>query len=270
MLDAWEVGRPERVGDVEVTVGADHVATMELQRQPNNFFDLDLIRTLADVAEALAADGRSRVIVLAAAGKHFSAGANFTGGGDAAGVLTAEQGPMALYDEGLRLFGAPLPIVAAVQGAAIGGGLGLACAADFRVASAASRFAANFARLGFHQGFGLSVSLPAIIGQQAALDLLYTGRRVDGATAHRIGLVDRLVDDTDIRSAAHALALDIAASAPLAVASIRATMRAGLVERVREALPREAAEQVRLRATADFAEGVRASAERREPDFGGH
>jgi enoyl-CoA hydratase/carnithine racemase len=268
VLDAWEVGRPQRIGDVEVTVGADHVATMEVRRPPNNFFDVDLIRTLADVAETLAADGRSRVVVLAAEGKHFCAGANFTGGG-ADGVLTAEQGPMALYEQGLRLFAAPLPIVAAVQGAAIGGGLGLACAADFRVASAASRFAANFARLGFHQGFGLSVSLPAIVGQQAALDLLYTGRRIDGAAAHRIGLVDRLVDDADIRGAAHALALDIAASAPLAVASIRATMRADLVERVREVLRREATEQVRLRATADFAEGVRASSERREPDFAG-
>ena len=75
----------------------------------------------------------------------------------------------------MRLDDTALPVVAAVQGAAIGGGLGLALSADFRVAAPAARFAANFARLGFHHGFGLRVSLPAIVGQQNALRMLYTG-----------------------------------------------------------------------------------------------
>src|SRR5439155_742096 len=79
-----------------------------------------------------------------------------------------------------RLFAAAIPVVATVQGAAVGGGLGLALSADFRVASPDSRFWANFARLGFHHGFGMTVTLPALVGQQAALDLLYTGRRVPG------------------------------------------------------------------------------------------
>jgi enoyl-CoA hydratase/carnithine racemase len=99
-----------------------------------------------------------------------------------------------------------LPVVAAVQGAAIGGGLGLAMAADLRVASPESRFAANFSLLGFHHGFGLTVTLPLAVGHQAALDLLYTGRRIDGTTAHRLGLCDTLVPPDQLRARATELA----------------------------------------------------------------
>ena len=160
-------------------------------------------------------------------------------------------------------------MVAAVQGAAIGGGLGLAMAADFRVASPEARFSANFARLGFHHGFGLTVTLPAAVGQQRALELLYTGRRVAGEEALQMGLCDRLAPAGDLRARAHALAAEIAASAPLAVRSIRETMRGDLAGRVRAALVRERAEQERLNRTEDFREGVRATAERREAHFTG-
>jgi enoyl-CoA hydratase/carnithine racemase len=174
-----------------------------------------------------------------------------------------------LYREALRLFAAATPVVAAVQGAAVGGGLGLALSADFRVASPGSRFSANFARLGFHHGFGLSVTLPGLAGQQAALDLLLTGRRVPGEEALSLGLCDRLVEDNEVRLAAHALAAELARSAPLAVQSIRATLRAGLIKRVEAALEREASEQDRLRESEDFREGVAASLERRTPRFEG-
>ncbi len=174
-----------------------------------------------------------------------------------------------LYDEALRLFSIQTPMVAAVQGGAIGGGLGLAMAADFRVASPESRFSANFARLGFHHGFGLTVTLPAAIGQQHALEMLYTGRRVPGDEALRIGLCDRIAPPDSLRAEAHALAAEIGGSAPLAVRSIRQTMRGDLAARVRAATERERAEQERLSATDDFIEGVRATAERRPPKFTG-
>jgi 2-(1,2-epoxy-1,2-dihydrophenyl)acetyl-CoA isomerase len=259
-------------GDVSVAVGEDFVATVEIHRPPNNYFDVGLITSLADAYEAI--DGRAdcRAIVLCSEGKHFCAGADFAprSASASAGRDGRDLGARTLYGEALRLFGAGTPVVAAVQGAAIGGGLGLACSADFRVAGPEARFSANFARLGFHHGFALSVTLPAIIGQQATLDLLYTGRRVTGEEAAALGLCDRLVDGADdVRSAAHALAAEIAASAPLAVRSIRETMRAGLVDRVRAATEREAQEQDRLRQTADWTEGVRAAAERRPPNFEG-
>ena len=132
-----------------------------------------------------------------------------------------------------------------------------------------ARFAANFARLGFHQGFGLSVTLPALVGQQKALELLYTGRRINGEEALAIGMADRLVPQDALREEAHAFALEIARSAPLAVLSIRQTMRGDLADKVKAATDHELVEQDRLRRTEDFKEGVRATAERRLPDFKG-
>lgn len=236
------------------------VAVVEIQRPPNNFFDIDLIRDIADAADELAA-GDCRAIVLCSEGRHFCAGADFGGG-----RATNPAGPH-LYDMAIRLFEQPLPIVAAVQGAAIGGGLGLAMAADFRVASPEARFAANFARLGFHHGFGLTVTLPLVAGHQAALDLLYTGRRITGEEAQQLGIVDRLVPTDELRAAAIEQATEIATSAPLAVRSIRHTMRGHLAAEVRAALDRERAEQDRLTATSDWREGVTAMAERRTPNF---
>ena len=267
-------------GDVAVEVSPGYVATVELRRPPDNFFDVAMIRALADAYQALDDDPACRVIVLCAAGKHFCAGANL-GGEDAAPSHPAEPAapsgrpasPLGvvseLYAEAVRLFEARTPVIAAVQGAAVGGGLGLACSADFRIAAPEARFAANFARLGFHQGFGLTVTLPAIIGGQRSLEMLYTGRRVRGEEAARIGLADKVVPADQLRSAAYELAAEIAASAPLAVRSIRETMRGHLAAEVRAATEREGAEQNRLRQTADFREGIAATAQRRPARFEG-
>jgi enoyl-CoA hydratase/carnithine racemase len=252
-------------GDISVTIDEHFVATVELHRPPNNFFDVGLIRTLAEAYESLDDDPACRAILLCSEGKHFCAGADFNRRQSA----SEPESPGQLYTEAVRLFAAGTPVVAAIQGAAIGGGLGLACSADFRVACPEARFAANFARLGFHHGFGLSVTLPGIVGQQHALELLYTGCRIDGQRAHAIGLCDRLVPGSAVRAAAHELAVEIAKSAPLAVRSIRQTLRGDLADRVRTATQRENAEQEWLRHTSDWAEGVQASAQRREPLFQG-
>src|SRR6185295_19131864 len=108
--------------------------------------------------------------------------------------------------------------------------------ADFRITCAEARFSANFNRLGFHPGFGLSVTLPRLVGVQQAALLLYTGRRIGGQEAQRIGLADLLVAQDQVRTRAIELAREIAASAPLAVQSTRATVRAGLVEQIRVAV----------------------------------
>jgi 2-(1,2-epoxy-1,2-dihydrophenyl)acetyl-CoA isomerase len=248
--------------DITTTLDG-HVATIEINRPPNNFFDVTLISQIADACDELAAGDDCRAIVLCSEGRHFCAGANF-GGDD-----PLSRAGVHLYEVGIRLFEQPLPVVAAVSGAAIGGGLGLALAADFRVASPASRFAANFALLGFHHGFAMTVTLPLVVGHQAALDILYTGRRLNGEQAHAIGLCDRLVSDDEVREQAHALAAEIAASAPLAVRSIRQTMRGPLVEQARAAMVRERAEQERLQRTEDWTEGLAAVSERRAAEFQG-
>jgi enoyl-CoA hydratase/carnithine racemase len=248
---------------VSVERHGDHVAAVCLHRPPNNYFDTALIAEVAAAYEALDQTGWCRAIVLASEGRHFCAGLDF--------AANAGQDIAELYEAALRLFAAPLPVVAAVQGAAIGGGCGLALSADFRVATPESRFSANFARLGFHHGFALTVTLPATVGQQAAADLLLTGRRVGGSAALALGLCDRLATDGAGEPLGTALAYagELAAAGPLAVRSIRATLRRGLVDEARVAMAHECAEQLRLRHSADFAEGVRAAAERREPRFGG-
>ena len=141
---------------------------------------------------------------------------------------------------------------------------------DFRVASPAARFGANFVKLGIHQGFGISVTLPRIVGEQQAATMLYTGRRLTGEQALAIGLVDQLVPAEDLRSTATALAAEIAENAPLAVMSVRATMRQGLAEAVAEATTHELREQQWLRATADAYEGIKAVSERRPGNFIGN
>lgn len=262
MTDHPELGRNP---DVAVSVdNASHVAIIEIRRGPHNFFDIAVLGAVADALDMLAA-GTTRAVVLCSEGKNFCAGADFAG---RSGALGSEGEPH-LYDVAIRLFEQPLPIVAAVQGAAIGGGLGLALAADFRVASSESRFAANFAMLGFHHGFGLTVTLPLAVGHQATLDLLYTGRRIGGDAAHALGLCDDLVPGDAVRARATERAAEIATAGPLATRSIRATMRGALVEQVRAAMAHERAEQTRLQATADFREGIAAMAERRPPRFTG-
>jgi enoyl-CoA hydratase/carnithine racemase len=251
-----------------------HVALVEIRRPPNNFFDIPLIREIADAFETFDEDVYIRAVVLAAQGKAFCAGANFGDGStlDAHGRRPNEPGPgvAPLYVEGNRLFRTRKPIVAAVHGAAIGGGLGLAMVADFRVTCPEARFCANFTRLGFHPGFGLTVTLPAVIGQQKAALMFYTSRRVTGEEAYAMGLADVLVPQEHVRDAAIKLASEISENSPLGLVATRMTMRGDIADRVRKATDHELEEQTRLRKTDDFKEGVKAVFERRLPNFRGH
>lgn len=242
-----------------------HVAVVEMHRPPANFFDRDLLGAIADAGEQAQEEG-ARAIVLCSEGKHFCAGASLSGG---SGEVSPREAAAAVYAQARRVFALEIPIVAAVQGAAVGGGLGLACAADFRVASSTSRFEANFARLGFHPGFALSVTLPRIVGSSHAAHMLLSGCRVGGERAVAVGLVDQLVDPGDERAAALELAGELATAAPLAVRSIRATLRRELLDGLEAAMAHELDQQEALWQTEDAAIGITASLERREPTFRG-
>ena len=253
-------------GDISVQT-ANHVALLTIDRPPNNHVSVELMRDLADALVDIDAERDLRASVLASAGKAFCAGADLVspGGVGAEGM----QGINPLYVEAVRLFSAKKPIVAAVQGAAVGAGLGLALVADFRVAAPEARFTANFVKLGFHPGFGITHTLPRLIGQQRAALLCLTGRRLKGDEALAWGLVDELAPLEDLQAAALRLAGEIAENAPLAVQSTRATFRAGLAEAVKAQTDHELVEQTWLRKTADFAEGVRSVNERRAGNFVG-
>jgi len=261
-------------------IGVDrvgHVGTIEIRRPPLNFFDISLINQIADALDEFDLDIEIRASVLAAQGKAFCAGANFQDPARQEQEARAARGDPAdslgpinhLYIQAVRIFRCKKPIVAAVHGAAIGGGLGLAVSADFRVTCPEARFSANFTKLGFHPGFGLTVTLPELIGKNNAELMFYTSRRVTGEDALRMGLANECVPQDQVRASAMKLAAEIAECSPLGLVSTRATMRAGLADRVMAATNHELAEQTRLRATEDFKEGVKATEERRAANFRG-
>ncbi|MBV8771580.1 MAG: enoyl-CoA hydratase/isomerase family protein [Deltaproteobacteria bacterium] len=256
-----------RYGDVSVSV-EQHVAQVEVHRPPHNFFDVQLVRDLAEAFNALDADPACRALVLSAEGKSFCAGANFANRA-ATGVEPGKAKNNPLYSEAVRLFSCNKPLVAAIQGPAIGGGLGLALVADFRVVSPEARFSANFVKIGIHPGFGLTYTLPRLIGYQRANLMFLTGRRINGEEALRWGLADLLVEPDQLRPEASQLAAEIAENAPLAVVSTRSTVRRGLAEAVKAQTDIEFVEQDWLMRTEDHREGIKAVAERRPGRFTG-
>lgn len=263
---------PERAVTVDIDEG---VAVVTLHRPPHNLLTEPTLRALADALEGLGGPGgpRGKVLsaVLCSEGRSFCAGANFRAS-DApdptqTGGFEARTG--GFYVQAARLFACPVPLVAAVQGAAIGAGFGMALACDVRVLGERGWFEANFVRLGIHPGFALTLTLPRFVGPGLAAELFLTGRRVDASEALRVGLAQRVVPEGSEVAAAVDLARQVAAGAPLAVSATRATLRSGLVDAVREAMAHELEEQTSLAGTSDAIEGVRAMLDGREPHFEG-
>ncbi|HUO93594.1 MAG TPA: enoyl-CoA hydratase/isomerase family protein [Rhizomicrobium sp.] len=253
----------ERYGDISTRTDG-HVALLEIDRPPHNHVTVTLMKDLADALFDVDAEKALRVSLLMSAGKSFCAGADF-----AARDSVGDGGTGSLYEQAVRLFSTRKPVVAAVQGAAIGAGLGLALAADFRVAAPEARFSANFVKLGFHPGFGITATLPRLVGAQKAALMCLTGRRIKAEEALGWGLVDDVVPQERLRETALALARELAENAPLAVEATRATLRADIAKEVKAQTDRELVIQTALRKTADFAEGIRAVAERRPGNFTG-
>ncbi|NKB33455.1 MAG: enoyl-CoA hydratase/isomerase family protein [Pseudomonadales bacterium] len=261
----------EHYGDIRVSQLPGFVVQCEIDRPPNNFFDLALIRDMADCFDALDEDSNCRAIVICSNGKHFCAGANFstpdqTAEGDVLAAESADQ-RNPIYQEAVRLFGNKKPVIAAVQGAAVGGGLGVAMMADFRIVCDNTRLTANFVKLGFTPGFGLTHTLPRAIGIQKSHLLFYTGRRINGETALEWGAGDIYCAAEEIRERAIELATEIAENAPLALISLREQLRPGIQEAVQAATDIEGSEQFWLTKTKDHFEGVKAVSERRVGNF---
>lgn len=242
------------------------VAEIRFARPPYNYASPRLLGKIADALDVLDADPEIRCSVLSAEGKSFCAGADLAGDESITGT-----GGMAsigqLYVQAERIFRRKKPMVAAVHGAAIGAGLGLALAADFRVAGPGARFSSNFTRLGFHPGFGITHTLPRVVGVQRAGWMMLSSERVKPDAALAWGLVDRVAPEGQVSDAAFTMAEEIAANAPLALVSVRATWTDGLADAVVVALRHEHEQQTLLKGTADYTEGVASVFERREARF---
>ncbi len=221
--------------------------------------------------DELNADRDARVVLVRGEGEAFSAGGDFSMLAARTKLPEAENraAMRRFYDDFLSVRALRVPTLAVIGGPAIGAGLCFALACDLRVAAAGAKLAASFVRLGLHPGMGATYLLPRLIGAAAATDLLFTGRAIDTEEAMRLGLVNQVHARDELDVAARALAAQIAAAGPIAVAQTKATLAAAFDRELDSALEREAAAQAIDFGTADFAEALQAMAERRATRFRG-
>ncbi|MBK6811644.1 MAG: enoyl-CoA hydratase/isomerase family protein [Sandaracinaceae bacterium] len=198
-----------------------HVGVLTLNRpDQRNAMTPELLGDFAVAVERAKADRGARAVVLVGTGSCFSAGADLHSSlktGDPNGL--PHERSFAMYAPFLELRNVGVPVIAALQGHAVGGGFGLSLMADIRIANERDKYGANFARLGLHSGMAISFMLPRLVGVSRASELLYTGRLVIGAEAERIGLVSEALPGEQVFPRAMELAGEIALSLPARRAS---------------------------------------------------
>jgi enoyl-CoA hydratase/carnithine racemase len=247
------------------------VFRLSLNRPPTrNALDSELVENLGTQLENACADPEVRVIVLRGEDGSFCSGVDLrSAAADLSNPKRLEE-RLAGFHRLIRLItGARQPVIAEVDGAAVGFGADLAFACDLRVASSRAYFQEKFVALGLMPDGGGTFHLPRLIGLGRALELLLLGARVDADRALELGLVNRVVPPGDVTGETRALAAQLASAPPLALAAIKTAVRASLAGSLDDALARERASQLSLLATEDVREGVAAFLERRTPSFRG-
>jgi enoyl-CoA hydratase/carnithine racemase len=247
------------------------VGVITLDRPDNrNSMTPELLDAFAAASAAALADSGARCVVVTGTGASFSAGADFKSTLQREGDQRApNERSYAMYEPFLSLLDLAVPVVAALNGHAVGGGFGLALVCDVRIGAADAKYGANFVRLGLAPGMAISYLLPRLIGLPRASELLLTGRLVDGREAERLGILNRAVPAADVLPEAMALAGEIAANAPLAVRATKRAIRRGLELAVRDAARAEAYAQAETVASDDAREGIAALLGKRPPTFTG-
>jgi enoyl-CoA hydratase len=232
-----------------------------------NALTLAMWKQFRDMLDDVAADPPRAVIVTGVGDRSFAAGADIAEfESTKANPEAARASFLAVDDVCRRLRALPVPVIAAINGHAVGAGLELAVAADFRLASPSSRLGITASRLGITIGHGHIRRLVDVVGAPRALDLLMTGRLLDADEAYRIGLVHAVTED--VRAAAAHLAETLAERAPLSVAWAKQAVARVLADPDLSTVADDAAESIRCFDTADFWEAVRAFREKRPPNFG--
>jgi enoyl-CoA hydratase len=253
------------------------IALVTLNRPERlNAMTLELVAELGEALARLGADPGTRAIVLTGAGRGFCAGHDLgemvDGSGEDSPLATVRGGlgvQRAFSDLTVRVRRTPKPVIAAVNGAAAGGGLALALASDTRVCSASARFNAAFVRLGISGAdVGVSYLLPRLVGPTAAFEMMLSGRIVDAEEAFRLGLVLRVVPDGEVVDAALDVARGIVRNSPLGVDMTKEVMWANLdAPSIEAAIELENRTQILCTQTRDFGEALSAFVERRDPSF---
>ncbi len=261
------------MSDVVLVSQLDGVRTLTLNRpEAFNALTVEAAAVLADRLEEAAADPGARAVVITGAGPAFSAG----------GDIAFLQGLPTMAPARLReivygtfqrvpraIRGMQKPVVAAVNGAAVGAGCEIAVACDFRIASEKARFGEVWINIGCVPALGGMFLLPRMVGLVKATELVLTGEVIDAKEALRIGLVNKVVMPPDLACAAEELARRLAHGPAVAIAAAKTALNRGLESTLWAEMDATLEEQLRCFGTRDFAEGVRALVERRPPRFVG-
>jgi 2-(1,2-epoxy-1,2-dihydrophenyl)acetyl-CoA isomerase len=255
-----------------VTV-ADGLAEVRLNRpEAGNTADWATARDLLELSTLLAEDKSVRVVLLGANGRFFTAGGDINMFHGLAGPALPNSLRRMIDEYHLaieRLAALPVPIVAAVRGAAAGGGLGLVCVADIVVAADDALFAFGATGIGLSADGGTSWYLPRIVGMRRAQEMMLLNRRLSALEALDWGLVTRVVPSDELEVQARAIAESLRSGATVAYGEIRRLLRDSMHSTLAEQLSAERDSIVRAAATEDAAEGIAAFTERRRPNFGG-
>lgn len=247
----------------------DGVELLTLRNPPVNALSTRLLADLAAQLDAIEADPTSRCIVLTGEGQYFSVGADLK---ELATIDIARAPEIVARGQSLftRLEAQRLPVVAAINGLALGGGLELALACDLRILGESAKLGAPEVNYGLMPSYGGTQRLPRLVGPAKAKELIFTGAMIPAPEAVRIGLGNRTVPAGQEIRAARDIAHTIAQRAPRAVQAAKRAMREGLELPLREGLQREAAAFEReVLSSEDLAEGIAAFLERRPPKFSG-
>jgi len=228
-------------------------------------------REMRRAVDELNADDAVRVVVITGAGKGFCSGANLATLGAEAGSGSGDEGLGGgenFYRAFLSVRDLRVPSIAAINGHAVGAGFCFSLGADLRVMHRDAKVGMTFVRLGIHPGMAASWTLPRLIGAARAADLLYTGRLIGAEEALSLGIANRIAGD-DFDDVVAELASAIASAAPVAVRTLKQTLRGSEDRSIDDALVREASVQAVTFTTSDAAEGIQAMREKRAPVFTG-
>lgn len=239
-----------------------------------NAIDTATIGELDRVLSAAAEDSAVRALMITGAGRGFCAGADVkewsaSSSGDDRSAVEGEDWPTRMHRVMARLYWLPKPVVAAVNGVAVGAGFDLSLACDFRIASSAARFGEVYIRLGFAPDAGGSYLLPRIIGEMRAAELIYTGRIIDASEAERIGIVSQVVEPDRLFEVGMEFARKLAAGPTVAIGLAKQNIRRNFTATFEEALRNELRAGDICSHTKDHVEGLTATIEKRDPVFEG-
>lgn len=251
----------------------DRIGVLTLNRPENrNSMTPELLAAFVETVQRVRQDPDLRCLVITGKGRSFCAGADFRSNvqhDPDARPLQSNERSFEMYKPFLSVLEVEVPVIGALNGHAIGGGMGLALVCDIRVANRDARYGANFTRLGLHPGMATTYLLPRIVGMPKAAELLLTGRLMSGAEAAEIGLMNYAVAEDEVWDKAWELAQEVAQCAPIANRWTKQSLLRHMDWSPRAAAQYEAELQSRTLETQDHREGVKALLDKRTPDFKG-